>query len=138
MNHFEKFNQWILDHQNKGKLHIDHARGQFEMSVVSQEGVPVGVNVSNLGEQSFLPMSVFYATLLLLKEQGGKALRGEARKYKLGEGDLPLNSIDGYIASTIYKKEKGISVTARITPISRILEKAEVCESNRDGYLYLA
>jgi hypothetical protein len=83
-------------------------------------------------------MSVFYATLSLLKEQGGKALKGNAFNNKLGEGDLPLNSVDGYVASTIYNREQGISVTSRITPISNILIAAGVCESKRDGYLYLA
>jgi hypothetical protein len=40
---------------------------------------------------------------------------------KLGESNLPIDSIEGHIANVIYGKKLGDSVFRRITPISCIL-----------------
>lgn len=87
-----------------------------------------GIEVDNLGNQSFLPWKVFEETINLLVMNGGKAERGDARKGKLGDEDLPLNSVEGHIASVVYEKEIGKSILARISPVAGILIWAKICE----------
>jgi hypothetical protein len=89
--------------------------------------VPGGVNVNNLGTQPFLPWAVFEEALSLIVNNGGKAERGDAMQSRLGDPKLPLNSIEGHIAHTIYQKSVGDSVFRRITPIACILIWAGIC-----------
>ncbi len=97
-----------------------------------------GIWVSNLGSQPFLPMDVFREVISLLKEEGGRAAKGNARGQgvRLGDLELPPDSVEGIVAHKVYGIEKGKAVTARITPISCILEWARICK-NEPGYLVL-
>lgn len=61
-----------------------------------------GINVNNLGSKPFLPWVVFTETLILLENLGGSAKLGNAMNSKLGDLDLALTSIEGYIANKIY------------------------------------
>jgi hypothetical protein len=95
-----------------------------------------GISVSNLGSTPFLPWDVFTETVDFLNTKGGKAAKGNAMNYKLGEKGLPLDSIEGHIAHKLYGKKIGDSVFRRITPIAAILDWANICE-NGWGFLLL-
>jgi hypothetical protein len=95
-----------------------------------------GIYVDNLGNQPFLPWSVFIEAVSVLKANGGRARRGNAYS-KLGEKDLPLNSIEGHIAHIVYKNKIGDSVFRRITPIACILIWAKLCR-HKPGELLLS
>lgn len=95
-----------------------------------------GIEVSNLNSQPFLPWDVFIKTIELLDSKGGRAKKGNAMNYKLGEIGLEIDSIEGYIAYKVYDKKLGESVFRRITPISCILIWAEICK-HKPGYLVL-
>lgn len=56
--------------------------------------------------------------------------------YKLGEDGLPLNSVEGYVATHVYSKKTGDNVFRRITPIVNILIWADICV-NDGRYLRL-
>jgi hypothetical protein len=87
-----------------------------------------GIYVDNLGNQPFLPWSIFQETVRLLIDNNGRALRGNAMGPRLGEPELPLNSIEGHIAHTIYQKQLGDTVFRRITPVACILIWVGACE----------
>jgi hypothetical protein len=97
-----------------------------------------GIDVDNLQSQKFLPWSIFTETYQLLSksisELGVK--KGSAMNAKLGTPKLPLDSIEGHIAHSVYKKKEGQSVFRRISPIAAILAWASIVENNR-GYLKL-
>lgn len=88
-----------------------------------------GIIVDDLGTQSLLPWIVFEEAINLLKRNGGRAYRGDAMAYKLGEPGLALDSIEGHIAHVIYGKQIGESVFRRISPIAGILVWAGLCDS---------
>lgn len=90
-----------------------------------------GIEVSNLHNQSLLSWEVFYKTIELLNQNGGKAIKGEAMNGRLGDSKLPIDSIEGYIAYKVYGKKIGDSVFRRISPISGILNWAGICENGR-------
>jgi hypothetical protein len=100
-----------------------------------------GVEVDNLRGAKLLSWQVFEETLCLLKREGGRALRGNAMAWRLGEPGLPLNSIEGHIARTIYGKHPGDTVFRRISPITAIMVWAGLCKPGkaelilRDGVL---
>ena len=97
----------------------------------------IGVTVDNLGNSPYLPMDVFVATISLLSlNPDNTAIKGSAQGGRLGSPELPTNSVEGHVASIVYGKGIGQSAFQRITPISRILEWAQVCE-NGPGWLRL-
>lgn len=90
-----------------------------------------GIQVSNLGDQNFLSWEVFYETIHILNENGGKASKGDAMSGKLGDSKLPIDSVEGYIAYKVYGKILGNAVFRRISPISGILQWAGICLNER-------
>ncbi len=95
-----------------------------------------GVEVSNLGETSFLPWAVFIEAIRLLKEKGGVAPVGNAMNSRLGHGELPMDSVEGYVALTVFGKKIGDSVFRRRVPLTSILISAGFCDY-ADGQLSL-
>lgn len=100
------------------------------------ELVEDGINVSNLGNNPFLPWDVFTESVNLIERLGGIAKKGDAMLFSLGEKGLDLNTIEGYIATKIYNKKNGEKVFRRITPIANILIWAGICK-NLPGKLKL-
>ena len=90
-----------------------------------------GIQVSNLGSQGFLSWEVFYETIDMLKQNGGKASKGDAMAGRLGDSKLPIDSVEGYIAYKVYGKALGDVVFRRISPICGILKWAEICLNER-------
>jgi hypothetical protein len=88
-----------------------------------------GISVSNLGAQPFLPWAVFQEAICVLIRNGGRAERGDAMNFRLGESDLAMDSIEGHIANVVYGKNEGVAITRRITPIACILIWAGVCKA---------
>jgi len=97
---------------------------------------PEGVEVDNLGKHPFLPWAVFQETICLLIRKGGRAIKGRAMSGKLGDPDLPLDSVEGHVAHVVYGKRLGDSAFRKITPIGCILIWAGVCKNAR-GVLLL-
>ncbi len=98
---------------------------------------PEGIRVNNLRNTPLLPWSVFTETIALLEKCGGQAIRGSAQSAKLGDPDLPLDSVEGHVASSVYGKQPGDSVYRRSTPIACILIWAGLC-THAPGKLILS
>lgn len=90
-----------------------------------------GIYVDNLGNQPFLPWEAFSEAINCLKENGGQVKKGNATDSRLGDFNLDLNTMEGYIASKVYGYKIGDNVFKRITPIASILAWAEICENSR-------
>lgn len=90
-----------------------------------------GVYVDNLKNQPFLPWEIFSETVNCIKENGGKAKKGNATNSRLGDPNLGLDTLEGYIASKIYGCGIGDTVFKRVTPVASILAWAEICENTR-------
>lgn len=118
--------------KNGGSSKVKLLKGNSYFSVVLSEQ---GVLVDNLHKEPLLEWKVFEKTIELLEENGGCAQKGDAMLFKLGEGKLPINSIEGYVAKEVYGKNIGDSVFRRITPIVNILIWVGVCENGRGKLL---
>jgi len=94
-----------------------------------------GINVSNLAAQPLLSWETFVETVKLLEANNGFAVKGSAMKGKLGDELLPLNSVEGNIASKIHKVNEGKKVFRRVSPVSGILVWAGICEHGRGTLL---
>lgn len=103
----------------------------FEAEIVEN-----GIKVSNLGSERFLAWKVFEEAVSLMRFQDGTAKKGNAMGGKLGDRELPLDSLEGHIAYEVYGKKEGEVVFRRITPIAAILIWAGLCE-NEPGALRL-
>jgi hypothetical protein len=90
-----------------------------------------GIYVDNLGNQPLLPWRIFSEAINCLKENGGQVKKGNAMDSRLGDSNLDLNTMEGYIANKVYGCKIGDSVFRRITPIASILSWAEICENTR-------
>jgi hypothetical protein len=126
-----------IDRENGVQLNLIRGEDTFNAKPIYHNKILIGVEVSNLGATPFLPMSAFCATLLLLQQsEGHRAPKGNVFNVRLGDPALSLDSVEGYLAHTVYGKELGASVFRRITPIAQILVAAGVC-SNEPGALTL-
>lgn len=92
--------------------------------------VPGGIEVDNLGLQPTLSWDAFEAAVRCLEESGGRAARGDAMNARLGDAALPLDSVEGYVAHTVYGRQAGQTVFRRITPLACLLIWAGVCEAH--------
>jgi hypothetical protein len=78
---------------------------------------------------------VFDAAVEVVIQNGGKAMKGKARSgAKLGSDDLPLDSVEGYIAHKVHGAQIGETAFGPGFVIAAILDWAEVCHNDR-GYL---
>lgn len=111
---------------------IPKIRGGIFTANMTEEGI----YVDNLANQPFLPWRVFFETVDLLIKQDGRAPKGDAMKYRLGDLKLSIDSIEGHVAQVVYNKGIGSSVFRRITPIGCILIWAGLCRDDK-GYLML-
>lgn len=96
-----------------------------------------GIEVDNLGSSSLLEWRVFDEIELLYQEKGSPLLKGDPMSFRLGESGLPMDSIEGRLASKLYGKLIGDSVFRRISPITGILIWAGICKAGRGRYLEL-
>jgi hypothetical protein len=111
--------------------------GNFRATPVMCGETLTGINVDCLGNEPFLPMDVFVATLsLLYLSPNHQADKGSAQAARLGDPRMELDTVEGHVAHLVFGNAPGIYVLQRITPISRILEWAGVCQ-NVPGYLRL-
>jgi hypothetical protein len=60
-----------------------------------------GIPVDNLHTQPFLPWAVFEETERLLVRKGGRAKRGDAMGPRLGNARLPMDSVEGHVATVV-------------------------------------
>lgn len=88
------------------------------------------------GEETVLVWDVFFATVDILRQKEGKALKGDANKGKLGTKALPLDSVEGYVAENVFGKKKRQTVEKNITKISTLLKWADIITIGKD-YLQL-
>lgn len=88
-----------------------------------------GINVDNLDAQPLLLWAAFQESICILLQNGGRAKRGNAMTGRLGDADLPLDSVEGHIALVVYGKHPGETVFRRISPIACILIWAGICEA---------
>ncbi|RFU70028.1 DUF2089 domain-containing protein [Bacillus sp. V59.32b] len=78
---------------------------------------------------------VFDAAVEVVYQNGGKAMKGKARSgAKLGSDDLPLNSVEGYIAHKVHGAQFGETAFGPGFVIAAILDWAGICRNER-GYL---
>lgn len=87
------------------KLQANDRRAQVPLlrgGTFSASLVQLGVEVDNLGSQPFLPWSAFEEAVRCIVKCGGHATRGDAMKSRLGDPGLPLDSIEGHVASVVY------------------------------------
>ena len=105
------------------KVRMPMQRGRSFTAKMSDEGILV----DNLGAQPLLPWMVFEEAINLLIQNDGRAEKGNAMGSKLGDENLPLESIEGHIAHVVFDKQTGVSITRRISPISAILVWAGLC-----------
>jgi len=110
--------------ETPGQAKIPKVRGGHFTAKLAKDGV----YVDNLGRQPFLPWAVFREAVWLLMMKGGRAVRGDAMRCKLGDPGLPTESVEGHIARVVYRKTPGDSVFRRITPIACTLIWAGACE----------
>ena len=119
-----------------GEAKVPKKGGTFDARLMSD-----GISVSNLGEneeQKLLVWDVFVQTIALLEELEGKAQRGNVQEKgaRLGDANIPLDSVEGRIAKTVYKVEEGKPVFRRVSAIADLLVWAKVCVHGK-GVLYL-
>jgi hypothetical protein len=139
------YEQILVDALNSidGQLELTTQKGPFTVTPIynqSEQGsVLCGVDASNLLNNSFLSLEVFYVAINFLKNQPDNLAKlGNPMEHYLGDTDLPLDSLEGHLAHKVYGKQVGDSVFRRQTPIKFILQWTGICElPSREGTIKL-
>lgn len=93
-----------------------------------------GLESSKIPLENQLTWDVFTATVELVIEKGGKAVKGNARAGRLGSDRLPLDSVEGNIAHKVRGLQEGDSAYGPGFVVCSILDWAEICKNER-GFL---
>ena len=79
-----------------------------------------------------LTWEVFEAAVEVVVQNGGKVIKGKARSgAKLGSDDLPLDSLEGYIAYKVHGVEIGKAAFGPGFVVAAILDWAEILNNER-------
>lgn len=82
-----------------------------------------------------LTWEAFDAAVEVIVKNNGKAVKGKARSgAKLGSDDLPLDSVEGYIAHKVHGAQEGETAFGPGFVIAAVLDWAGICNNER-GYL---
>lgn len=134
MHHLSVLIDQLKSHAEDG-FSLRTQKGPFLVKPILKDGYIIGVDVGNLGDAyPFIPIEVFVVVISLLDlAPDNFAINGNVMKksIRLGDPELPLNSIEGHVAKIVYGRQVGESVFRRITPISKILKWAGVCKIER-------
>lgn len=95
-----------------------------------------GIYASNLPKSRMLSWTAFDKAIELLEQKNGAAPKGLAMKGRLGEPELTLDTVEGYVAFHAFGVKKGESTIRTISALAAILSWAGICE-NGYGYLRL-
>lgn len=125
----------------KNKLNRSHGQAKLATSrgkefYIYYEEYGNGIFASNLPKSRMLSWTAFDKAVELLEKKGGTAPKGLAMKAKLGEPELTLDTVEGYVAFHAFGVKKGESTIRTISALAAILEWAGICE-NGYGYLKL-
>lgn len=107
--------------------------GSFQ---IYYDGFGNGVIATNVPASRVLTWKAFDSAVEVMEKNHGKAKKGQAMKAKLGEPDLTLDTIEGYVAYKAYGIKMGESTLRTISALSSILEWSGIC-NNGYGYLEL-
>lgn len=119
---------------HKGKATLSLTRGKhFE---IYYESFGNGIIATNLPSGHVLTWKAFDTAVELLQNNHRRAKKGQAMKGKLGDKELTLDTVEGYVAYHAYDIPIGSSVLRTITPLAAILDWSGVC-NNCYGYLEL-
>lgn len=94
----------------------------------------LGIHATNIPANKVLLWKAFEDSMAVLEKNNGKVIKGNAMKGKLGDAYLPMNSMEGYIASHTYHVKKGETTLRLISAIAAILEWSGFC---KNGYGYV-
>ncbi|MBQ7565661.1 MAG: DUF2089 family protein [Oscillospiraceae bacterium] len=121
-------------YENGGRVMIPLLQG--ELCDVSANGDGVSFSSSKLPITPPYRYTVFDIIVSTLAAQGGRALKGNGRNYKLGEDGCDENTVVGAIGYRYANAETGKSVFDPVFVLAAILDWAGIAK-NRRGYLEL-
>lgn len=135
----------IYDDESYGvkliKRKLNNAKGRSTIALTRDKTFDIyyepygnGIIATNIPKSRVLTWKAFDCAIDIISQNGGKALKGQAMKSKVGEDDLPLTSVEGYVAYHAYGVKLGESTIRTISALSGILDWAGIC---KNGYGYL-
>lgn len=89
-----------------------------------------------LPENVCFTFAIFDVVIDFLISQGGKAIKGNARNYKLGDPKCDSSTVAGTIGEHYFHKQNGESILDPVFIIASILDWAGIAENCR-GYIKL-
>lgn len=96
-----------------------------------------GLVSSKIPPANQLIWETFDAAVEVALNNGGKAVKGKARSgAKLGSNDLPLDSVEGYIAHKVHGVQEGETAFGPGFVICAVLDWSGICKNER-GYLMI-
>lgn len=105
---------------------------------ICYEEFGTGLLAGNLPKSRVLTWTAFDCAMKLLTQkaqENSRVKKGNAMKGKLGSADLPLDSLEGYVAYYAYGAKKGASCLCTVSTLCAILDWTGLA---RNGYGYIS
>lgn len=119
--------------KNGGRVNVPLYNG--DLCEIGFDSNGKGLVSSKIPVPNQLTWEVFEAAVEVVIQNGGKVIKGKARSgAKLGSDDLPLDSLEGYIAHKVHGVEIGKTAFGPGFVVAAILDWAGVCNNER-GFL---
>ncbi len=124
------------------KEKLNESGGKAVISLFNGDSCEIGFSPNGTGLLSpkippanQLRWEAFDAAVEVVVQNGGKAAKGKARTgARLGSDDLPLDSVEGFIASKVHDVQMGETAFGPSFVIAAVLDWAGICHNER-GYL---
>ncbi|WP_336990067.1 DUF2089 family protein [Bacillus infantis] len=121
--------------KNSGRASIPLYRG--DLCDIGFDSSGNGLFSSKIPVPNHLTWKVLDAAVEVVIKNGGKAMKGMARSgAKLGSSELPIDSVEGYIAHKVHGIQIGETAFGPGFVIAAILDWAGICRNER-GYVTL-
>lgn len=134
---------WFTDHTSTKASEIIKTKlkqNGGKATVYTIQGLPCEIRVAADGvsfECDKLPIKppyrfdVFDTVVDLLKNQNGRAKKGNGRNCRLGDENCDDTTVVGYIARHYFNKDNGASVVDPVFVLAAVLEWADIAKNER-------
>ena len=118
---------------NEGRALIPQFRG--DLCEIRYDISGNGLTTPKIPIPDQLTWDVFDAAVEIVIKNGGKVVKGKAQTgARLGSDDLPIDSLEGYIAYKVRGKKIGETAYGPGFVVAAILDWADICNNER-GYI---
>ena len=124
----------------KATVYSQTGRSQYTIMLTKGKDSEIGDSFfcDKLKPKKIYELRIFDIIVDLLKEEGGKAFKGNGREFKVGYGGCTYDTVAGRIGVDYFNKSEGESTLDPVFVLNAIMLWAGVCQLTTPGCMELS